>query len=138
VASVFSSHPDESNIVKKIIATNVERSVVFMGLTRIEQIGNLRDGRDSARDKPRLALNNITAGVREGEDANRTRVAGHLDEILGVVANTLNLIRNRAGGFIGWLDTGVAIAFASVELGIYQECEQNANPESSEVRFCVI
>ena len=87
MASVFSSHPDESNIVKKIIATNVERSVVFMGLTRIEQIGNLRDGRDSARDKPRLALNNITAGVREGEDANRTRVAGHLDEIQGVVAN---------------------------------------------------
>src|SRR5438552_18498993 len=31
----------------------------------------------SQRDKPRLALNNITAGVREREDANRTRVAGH-------------------------------------------------------------
>jgi hypothetical protein len=134
VASVFSSHPDESNIVKKIIATNVERSVVFMRLTRIEQIGNLRDGRDSARDKPRLALNNITAGVREGEDANR-RVAGHLDEIQDVVANTLNLIRNRAGGFIGSLDTGVAIAFASVELGIYQECEQNANPEPPRFDF---
>jgi hypothetical protein len=28
--------------------------------------------------------------VREREDANRTRVAGHLDEIQGVVANTLN------------------------------------------------
>jgi hypothetical protein len=56
----------------------------------------------------------------------------------GVVANTLNLFRNGAGSFIGWLDAGVAIAFASVELGIYQECEQNANPESSEVRFCVI
>jgi hypothetical protein len=39
---------------------------------------------------PRLALNNITAGVCEREDANRTRVAGHLDEIQGVVANTLN------------------------------------------------
>jgi len=26
-------------------------------------------------------LNNITAGVREREDANRTREAGHLDEI---------------------------------------------------------
>jgi hypothetical protein len=54
------------------------------------------------------------------------------------VANTLKLFRNWAGGFIGWLDAGVAIAFASVEFGIYQECEQNANPESSEVRFCVI
>ena len=31
-------------------------------------------------NKPRLALNNFTAGVREREDENRTRVAGHLDE----------------------------------------------------------
>jgi hypothetical protein len=44
----------------------------------------------SQRDKPQLALNNITAGVREREDANRTREAGCLDEIQGVVANTLN------------------------------------------------
>ena len=33
------------------------------------------------RDKPRLALKSNTAGVREREDANRTREAGHLDEI---------------------------------------------------------
>jgi len=39
-------------------------------------------------------LNNFTAGVREREDANRTREAGHLDEIEGVVANTLKLHRN--------------------------------------------
>ena len=58
----------------------------------------------SQRDKPRLALNNITAGVREREDANRTREAGHLDEIQGVVANTLNSQRNGAVGFIDWLD----------------------------------
>src|SRR5207248_7121785 len=58
----------------------------------------------SQRDKPRLALNNITAGVRERGDANRTREAGHLDEIQGVVANTLNLYRNWAVGFIDWLD----------------------------------
>ena len=31
-----------------------------------------------------LALNNITAGVREREAANRTREAGHLDEIQDV------------------------------------------------------
>jgi len=42
--------------------------------------------------------------VREREDANRTREAGHLDEIQGVVANTLNLYRNGAVGFIEWLD----------------------------------
>ena len=50
----------------------------------------------SQRDKPQLALNNITAGVREREEANRTREAGHLDEIQGVVANTLKLFRNGA------------------------------------------
>jgi hypothetical protein len=49
-------------------------------------------------------LNNITAGVREREDANRTRVAGHLDEIQGVAASTLNLYRKGAVGFIDWLD----------------------------------
>jgi len=48
-------------------------------------------------------LNNITAGVCEREEANRTRVAGHLDEIQGAVANTLNLFRHGAVGFIGWL-----------------------------------
>ena len=51
MAAVFFSHPDESNIVDKISATNVERSVVFMGLTRIEQIGNLRNGRDNLRGR---------------------------------------------------------------------------------------
>src|SRR5438034_7380902 len=55
------------------------------------------------RDKPRLALNNITAGVREREGANRTREAGHLDEIQGAVANPLELFRNGAVGFIDWL-----------------------------------
>ncbi len=58
----------------------------------------------SQRDKPQQALNNNTAGVCEREEANRTRVAGHLDEIQGVVANTLNLFPNGAVGFIDWLD----------------------------------
>jgi len=57
-------------------------------------------------------LNNNTAGVREREDANRTREAGHLDEIQGVVANKLDSFRNGASllakafgvGFIDWLD----------------------------------
>ena len=57
----------------------------------------------SQTGKPRLALNNFMAGVREREDANRTRVAGHLDEIQGVVASIPNLQRNRAVGFIDWL-----------------------------------
>jgi hypothetical protein len=45
--------------------------------------------------------------VREREDENRTREAGHLDEIQGVVANTLNAFRNGAVGFIDWLGSGV-------------------------------
>jgi hypothetical protein len=53
--------------------------------------------------KPRQALNNFTAGVRECKDMNRTRVAGHLDEIQGVVASTLSLYPNGAVGFIDWL-----------------------------------
>jgi hypothetical protein len=36
-----------------------------------------------------------TAGAREGEEMNRARVAGHLDEIQGVVANTLNGARGK-------------------------------------------
>ena len=43
------------------------------------------------------------AGVRERADANRTREAGHLDEIQGVVANMLKLHHNGAVGFIAWL-----------------------------------
>ena len=58
----------------------------------------------SQRDKPRLALNNFTAGVRERKVVNRTRVAGYLDEIQGAVANTLDVYRNGAVGFIDWLD----------------------------------
>ena len=34
--------------------------------------------------------------MREREEANRTREAGHLDEIQGVAANTLNSCRNEA------------------------------------------
>ena len=42
--------------------------------------------------------------MREGEDANRTREAGHLDEIQGDMANTLKSYRHGAVGFIDWLD----------------------------------
>ena len=42
--------------------------------------------------------------MREREDVNRTREAGNRDEVEGVVANTLNVFRNGAVGFIVWLD----------------------------------
>jgi hypothetical protein len=51
-------------------------------------------------------LKNNTAGVRERENASRTREAGNRDEVEGVVANTLRLFRNGAVGFIDWLDDG--------------------------------
>jgi hypothetical protein len=54
--------------------------------------------------KPGLSLKNNTAGVREREDANRTREAGNRDEVEGVMANTLGLQRNGPVGFIDWLD----------------------------------
>jgi hypothetical protein len=56
------------------------------------------------KDKPRPALNNITARVRKRQDANRTREVGHLDEIQGVAANTLKSQRNRDVALIDWLD----------------------------------
>src|SRR5437667_7848054 len=87
----------------------------------------------SQRDKPRLALKNIAVGVREPSEwsggpsdiegkttrvgasecgqrtnFNRTRVAGHLDEIQGVVANRLDLFSSGAVGFIVWLGLFVA------------------------------
>ena len=40
----------------------------------------------------------------EREDVNRTREAGSRDEVEGVVANTLDLFRNGAVGFIDLLD----------------------------------
>src|SRR6266404_3213744 len=58
----------------------------------------------SQRDKPRLSLKNNTAGVREREDANRTREAGNRDEVEGVVANKLTVFCNGDAGFIDWLD----------------------------------
>jgi hypothetical protein len=53
------------------------------------------------------------AGVREREDANRTREAGHLDEIQGVVANTLTLHRAGVVGFIDWLRLMLAMPDAA-------------------------
>jgi len=61
--------------------------------------------------KPRLSLQNNTAGVRECEDVNRTREARSRDEDEGAVTNTLDLYRNGVSllansfgvGFIDWL-----------------------------------
>jgi hypothetical protein len=49
--------------------------------------------------------------VSERADANRTREAGHLEEIQGVVAITLKSHRNGAVGFIDWLDAFIRHSF---------------------------
>src|SRR5215472_6916682 len=68
VAAVFFSHPDETNIVAKIIATNIERRAVFISLGRKQFInwlvisvdlplGNLPifyDGTPCSRNTPSL------------------------------------------------------------------------------------
>ena len=48
--------------------------------------------------KPRLALNNNTTEVREREDENRARVAGHRDDVEGVVPKYWNFRAIGAGG----------------------------------------
>ena len=68
--------------------------------------------------KPRLSLNNNTAGVREREDTNRTRVAGSRDGVEGVVASLLKLHRNGAVGFIDWLDASVCIGSNVIKVSL--------------------
>ena len=48
VAAVLFPHPDESNIVAKIIAIAAIRNVVFTGLTRIERITSGNQINDSS------------------------------------------------------------------------------------------
>jgi hypothetical protein len=69
-------------------------------------------GRATVERIGKMPRYNFTAGVREGGDTNRIRVAGNLDEIQGIVANTPSLFRHGASllansfgvGFIDWLD----------------------------------
>src|SRR5437773_797179 len=97
-------------------------------LTRMEQIGNLRDRRESNTagvcersewsDGPSDIEGKTTVGVSkcgQRTSFNRTRVAGHLDEIQGVVANTLKLHRNRAVGFIHWLGLELSLHLRPLE-----------------------
>jgi len=58
-------------------------------------------------------IENNTAGVREREEANRTREAGNRDEVEGVVAITLILLRNGAVRLIDWVDTISGFTFFS-------------------------
>jgi hypothetical protein len=62
-------------------------------------------------------LNNITAGVRERQEANGTREAGHLDEIHGVLANTLKSFRNGAVGCIGFHEKAFKLKMKFISFG---------------------
>jgi hypothetical protein len=76
--------------------------------------------------------------VREREDANRTREAGNLDEIQGVVAISLKFFRQRAAkprvlrftlvGFIDWLDaTWLFCILESLLKQLFAQCEHEAD-----------
>jgi len=77
--------------------------------------------------------------VCEREDANCTRAAGNRDEVEGVVANTLNLSRSGAVGFIDWLGVVIVNSVRHLPtLGIQtktqkrsldQNCEGPLNPQ---------
>ena len=65
-------------------------------------------------------MKNNTAGVREREDANRTREAGNRDEVEGVVASTLRLFRDGAVGFMDWLDVSVVQQVVKIALQLWR------------------
>jgi hypothetical protein len=64
----------------------------------------------SQRDKRQLPSNNNTAGVRERKAANRTRVAGRLDEIQGIVDKHAEV---AWVGFMDWLDPSSSTSLCS-------------------------
>jgi hypothetical protein len=73
--------------------------------------------RGKKHHKPRLSLDNNTAGVCEREDVNRTREAGNRDEVERVVASTLRLHRNGAVGFIVRLCNKSSVIKKYVQIG---------------------
>jgi hypothetical protein len=86
-------------------------------------------------------LNNNTAGVREREGANRTREAGHLEEIQGVVANTLNLFRNGAAcrvssfslvGFIVWLGLSRCVMITVFSSALFAARQHNPRDDADQ------
>jgi hypothetical protein len=66
--------------------------------------------------------------VREREDTNRTREAGSRDEVEGVVANTLKLLRNGTVGFIDWLGVASCQCGEQISYGKQRETD-NSTPE---------
>src|SRR5438552_18181155 len=102
--------------------------------------------------KSQLALNNITAGMREPSEwsggpsdiegkttwvgasecgqrtsFNRTREAGNRDRVEGVVANTLKLYRQGAIGFIDWLDRFCMLLTANDKPADHAESNEKGN-----------
>ena len=71
----------------------------------------------SAPKEPGDAI--LVKRVCERGDTNRTRVAGSRDEVERVVASILNLQRNGAVGFIGWLGPWVS----PIVLSYLPQCE---------------
>jgi hypothetical protein len=68
---------------------------------------------------------------------NRTREAGHLDEIQGVVASTPNLFRNGAVGFIVWLDGFVLMTLWRASLRTLRILSNGQRPVKDVVSYLV-
>jgi len=79
-------------------------------------------------------LDNITAGVCEREDANRTREAGHLDEIEGVVTNILEFSRNRDGGLIVTSGSLISVALVAQTVRFQFSSNLRQTPDDIDVR----
>ena len=72
--------------------------------------------------------------MREREDENRTRVAGHLDEIQGVVTITPNAFRAGAVGFIDWLGLSRINNFIDAILSVELILKINSLEKSSIIK----
>ena len=79
-------------------------------------------------------MHNNTAGVREREDANRTREAGHLDEIQGIVTNILEFSRNRDGGLIVTSGSLISVALVAQTVRFQFSSNLRQTPDDIDVR----
>jgi ribosomal protein S7 len=75
-------------------SSDIEGKTTRVGASECGQRTSFNRTREAGHLDEILALNNNTAGVREREDAHRTREAGHLDEIQALNNNTAG-VRER-------------------------------------------
>ena len=92
------------------------------------------NGPQREHHKPRLALNNIKAGVREREDENRTRVAGHRDDVEGVMKNT-GISCYRVGGLIVTSGSLISVPLVAQTVRFQFSSNLRQTPHDIDVRW---